>query len=70
VVLPRANEQDLAEIPPEILKGLDVYLVERVEDVLPLALGPEAQCGTPAARKASARAAGRPPRGRKRRSGR
>ncbi len=69
VVLPRLNEQDLAEVPPEILKGLDVYLVDRVEDVLPLALGPEAQCGKPAARKASARSTGRRPSARQRRVG-
>lgn len=40
LVLPRANEQDLAEIPASALQGLRVHLVERVEELLEIALEP------------------------------
>jgi ATP-dependent Lon protease len=39
VLLPRANAQDLAEIPAKILAGLTVKLVDRIEEVLAVALG-------------------------------
>jgi len=40
VLLPRRNEKDLAEIPPEVLEKIDVVLVDRVQEVLDAALEP------------------------------
>ena len=40
VLLPRRNEKDLAEIPPEVLEKLDVKLVETLDQVLVAALEP------------------------------
>ncbi|MDP7572184.1 MAG: S16 family serine protease, partial [Myxococcota bacterium] len=40
VLLPRRNEKDLAEIPPEVLEKIDVLFVDRVQDVLDAALEP------------------------------
>ncbi len=40
VLLPRRNEKDLTEIPPEVLEKLDVRLVDRVQEVLDAALEP------------------------------
>jgi len=40
VLLPRRNEKDLAEIPPEILEKLDIQLVERLDEVLEAAIVP------------------------------
>lgn len=50
VVLPRANEQDLAEIPPSALEGLRVHLVDRVEQLLEIALVPCGEAAAPAAK--------------------
>jgi len=55
LLLPRLNEQDLAEVPPEILRGLEVHLVDRVEEVLPLALGADVECEPTVARNATVR---------------
>lgn len=42
VILPRDNEKDLKEVPEDILTGLQIRLVDHVDEVLPLAvLGPE-----------------------------
>ncbi len=38
VIVPKENEKDLKEVPEEILKTLDIKLVEHVDEVLPLAL--------------------------------
>lgn len=38
VLIPRDNEKDLEEVPQEILKGLEITLVETVDEVLPIAL--------------------------------
>jgi ATP-dependent Lon protease len=38
VVLPRANEKDLVEIPPALRRKLRLVFAERVEDVLATAL--------------------------------
>jgi ATP-dependent Lon protease len=38
VLLPRRNEKDLAEIPPEVLEKLEIQLVDRLEEVLAAAL--------------------------------
>lgn len=39
VLIPRDNEQDLKEVPAEVLKGLEIIPVEHVDEVLPIALG-------------------------------
>jgi ATP-dependent Lon protease len=39
VILPRRNEKDLVDIPPEILEKLDIRLVDTIEEVLELAIG-------------------------------
>lgn len=38
VILPRENEQDLAEVPADVLEEMRVHLVEHMDEVLPLAL--------------------------------
>jgi len=38
IVLPAKNEKDLEEIPEQVREGLEFFFVERVEDVLALAL--------------------------------
>jgi ATP-dependent Lon protease len=38
IVLPKKNEPDLADLPPETLAELDVHLVDTMEQVLQLAL--------------------------------
>jgi ATP-dependent Lon protease len=40
VILPRRNEKDLVEIPPEILEKIDLKLVDTVDEVLAIALEP------------------------------
>ena len=35
VLLPRENEKDLTEIPPEVKKGIDLVLVSNMDQVLP-----------------------------------
>jgi ATP-dependent Lon protease len=39
LVLPRRNQEDLADVPPEILAQLDLHFVERVEEALGPAFG-------------------------------
>ena len=38
VILPHRNEPDLDDVPKEILEGLELHLVSKVEEVLPIAL--------------------------------
>ena len=38
VVLPKRNAPDLEEVPDEILEGLDIHLVGKIDEVLPLVL--------------------------------
>ncbi len=38
VIMPKDNEKDLAEVPDEILNGLELVFVEHVDEVLPHAL--------------------------------
>lgn len=38
VIIPRDNEKDLKEVPEEILKLLEIFYVDHVSEVLPLAL--------------------------------
>jgi ATP-dependent Lon protease len=42
VILPRENEKDLADIPKVVLEALKVELVEHVDEVLKIALAPQA----------------------------
>jgi ATP-dependent Lon protease len=44
VLLPKRNEQDLADVPLEIRSRLTFHLVERVEDALAFALGDPDPC--------------------------
>jgi ATP-dependent Lon protease len=43
VILPRRNGGDLEEIPPHLLETVQVHLVDRMEDVLQIALGVKAR---------------------------
>jgi len=38
VVIPRDNETDLRELPPQVREELEITLADRVEDVLAVAL--------------------------------
>ncbi|SHN51801.1 endopeptidase La [Desulfovibrio litoralis] len=38
VLIPKENERDLKEVPPEILKGLNIVFVDHADEVLNLAL--------------------------------
>ena len=40
VILPRENEKDLADVPKNVLEGLQVQLVDHVDEVLKIALLP------------------------------
>jgi ATP-dependent Lon protease len=39
-ILPRENEKDLADVPKNVLEGLQVQLVDHVDEVLKIALIP------------------------------
>ena len=49
VILPRENEKDLADVPKNVLEGMQVQLVDHIDEVLKLALlppeTPPARCG-------------------------
>ncbi|MBI4551850.1 MAG: endopeptidase La, partial [Candidatus Latescibacteria bacterium] len=47
VILPKRNEKDVNELPPQLRKGLTLHLVETMDDVLALVLGPDAACPAP-----------------------
>ena len=40
IILPKKNQKDLNEIPPEIKKKLKFHFIERVDEALKLALLP------------------------------
>ncbi len=40
VVLPRENEKDLADVPKNVLEGMEVQLVDHIDEVLKIALLP------------------------------
>ena len=40
VIMPRENEKDLADVPKNVLEGLEVQLVDHIDEVLKLALLP------------------------------
>ena len=54
VVLPKANEPDLEEIPSEIRDGLTIHLVSRLDEVLELTLVTSELSEAPAAGAAAA----------------
>jgi len=41
VVLPRRNERDLDDLPEEIRDALELVLVDRIDEALPVALSAE-----------------------------
>ena len=43
VIIPKDNEKDLPDVPANILKALNIVLVEHVDDVLRVALAPVAE---------------------------
>jgi ATP-dependent Lon protease len=43
VILPSRNGGDLEEIPPHLLERVQIHLVDRMEDVLQIALGVKAR---------------------------
>ncbi len=47
IILPKANEPDLEEIPDSIMKDLKVHLVSRIEDVLPLVFEAQPRVNAP-----------------------
>ena len=40
VIIPRENEKDLADVPKNVLEGMQVQLVDHVDEVLKIALLP------------------------------
>ena len=38
VILPKPNEADLEDLPPEVIEELEIHFVETIDEVLPLAL--------------------------------
>lgn len=42
IIVPSRNKKDLVEIPKKIQRDLKFVFVDRMEDVLPVALAPEA----------------------------
>jgi ATP-dependent Lon protease len=41
IILPKANEKDLKDVPQEVRDELTLVLVERIEEVLPAAFNPD-----------------------------
>ena len=44
VIVPKDNEKDLVDIPSNVLKDLNVKLVERIDEVLEAAFAPTCRC--------------------------
>ena len=38
ILIPSRNERDLDDIPSDVRKDLDIHLVKRIDDILPLVL--------------------------------
>jgi ATP-dependent Lon protease len=53
IILPKANEKDLKDVPQEVRDELTFILVERIEEVLPAAFNQDAPTIPPAERDAS-----------------
>jgi len=47
VILPKENEKDLVDIPSNVLKDLELKLVERIDEVLETAFVPRQGEGVP-----------------------
>jgi ATP-dependent Lon protease len=45
VIIPRENEKDLADVPANVLKALEIVLVDHIDEVLKWALLPEKEAG-------------------------
>jgi ATP-dependent Lon protease len=45
VIIPKDNEKDLAEVPANVLKNLEIILVDHVDEVLKFALLPKQEIG-------------------------
>jgi ATP-dependent Lon protease len=62
ILLPKKNEKDLIEVPKHVRRDLKFVLVERMDEVLPVALiqSPETPAKPRAARRRSPRAAAQP----------
>jgi hypothetical protein len=58
--LPRRNDRDLQDIPPEVRNDLKIVLVDTVDDVLKLALRPVSPVAGNG-RKPGRESAGKPP---------
>ena len=50
IILPKANEKDLKDVPQEVREGLTFILVERIEEVLPAAFNQDAATPPPSER--------------------
>lgn len=46
IILPKANEKDLKDVPQEVRDELKFILVERIEEVLPAAFNQEVPAST------------------------
>ena len=49
IILPKDNEKDLADIPPEIQTQMSIHFVESMDEVLQIALGASAADSRPSA---------------------
>jgi ATP-dependent Lon protease len=50
IILPKANEKDLKDVPQEVREELTFILAERIEEVLPAAFNQDASTTPPAER--------------------
>jgi ATP-dependent Lon protease len=50
IILPKANEKDLKDVPQEVREELTFILVERIEEVLPAAFNQDASTTPPSER--------------------
>jgi ATP-dependent Lon protease len=41
IIVPRRNQKDMVEIPKKIQRDLEFIFVDRMDDVLPVALAPD-----------------------------
>ena len=58
IVCPKLNKKELDEVPASLRRGIAFHLVEEVDEVLDLALGPppkKTKAKTPSSKKASPR---------------
>jgi ATP-dependent Lon protease len=46
VIIPKDNEKDLAEVPSNVLKALEIVFVEHMDDVLKVAFVPDPSAGS------------------------